>query len=231
MTTMNRRARVQKALVAPDSYGLVLALIVVTYAVAVSQGESSVLGSLVVLVQVATVWFVLQTARARRAVRAAAFVVLVAAAALVVAGGVLGGQSSELLILLASTGLYFVAPIVVVQHLVTRSIIDRETVLGVIAAYLLIGMFFAFLYRVMGVVQPDPFFGAGGAATPSQTLFFSFTTLSTTGYGNLVPEASTGQTVAVAEMIIGQLFLITAVGKVISVWAPIGRTPGEPESS
>ena len=42
-----------------------------------------------------------------------------------------------------------------------------------------------------------------------QILFFSFSTLTTTGYGNLVPDANPGQTFAVAEMLIGQLFLIT----------------------
>ena len=120
--------------------------------------------------------------------------------------------------------LYLIAPIVVVRHLIGRSVVDRETFLGVIAAYLLIGMFFAFVYRVVGVVEPDPFFGAGGEANPAQALFFSFTTYSTTGYGNLVPAGSPGQTLAVAEMIVGQLFLITALGKVVSVWSPIGKT-------
>jgi hypothetical protein len=134
-------------------------------------------------------------------------------------------------ILLASTVLYLIAPVVVVRHLIGRSVVDRETVLGVIAAYLLIGMFFAFVYRLIGVVDPDPFFGAGGEATPSQALFFSFTTYSTTGYGNLVPAKSLGQTMAVAEMIIGQLFLITAVGKVISVWSPIGQSRDEAPAS
>ena len=135
----------------------------------------------------------------------------------------LGGTGSQLAILIASSVLYLIAPVVVVRHLIGRSVVDRETFLGVIAAYLLIGMFFAFVYRVVGVVEPDPFFGSGGEANPSQALFFSFTTYSTTGYGNLVPAGSLGQTLAVSEMIIGQLFLITALGKVVSVWSPIGK--------
>ena len=44
-----------------------------------------------------------------------------------------------------------------------------------------------------------------------------FTTI---GYGNLVPAANPGQTLAVMEMLIGQLFLVTAVAKIISVWRP-----------
>jgi len=46
-------------------------------------------------------------------------------------------------------------------------------------------------------------------------LFFSFTTLTTTGFGNIVPVSPGVQSVAVAEAIIGQFFLITAVARII----------------
>ena len=68
-----------------------------------------------------------------------------------------------------------------------------------------------------------------GEGTFSQDLFFSFTTLTTTGYGNLVPAANPGLT-CVLEMLIGQLFLVTAVAKVVSTWRPSpgrGRPPTE----
>jgi hypothetical protein len=72
------------------------------------------------------------------------------------------------------------------------------------------------------------FFGDQGDGTIAQTLFFSFTTLTTTGYGNLVPANEPGQSLAVTEMILGQLFLITAVGKVVSAWRPrLGRANGD----
>jgi voltage-gated potassium channel Kch len=61
-----------------------------------------------------------------------------------------------------------------------------------------------------------PFFGSAGPGTLSQDLFFSFVTLTTVGYGNLVPAANPGQTFAVLEAVAGQLFLVVAVGKIIS---------------
>ena len=82
-------------------------------------------------------------------------------------------------------------------------------------------MFFAFLYRAIGIVQAHPpFFGAQGPGTFSQDLFFSFTTLTTTGYGDLTPAGNPGQSFAVLEMLVGQLFLIAAVGKVVASWRP-----------
>jgi hypothetical protein len=108
-----------------------------------------------------------------------------------------------------------------VRNLLRWRTIDAETVMGAIAAYLMTGMFFAFLYRAVGIVQTHPpFFGPQGPGTFSQDLFFSFTTLTTTGYGDLTPAGNPGQSFAVLEMLIGQLFLITAVGKVVSSWRP-----------
>ena len=46
--------------------------------------------------------------------------------------------------------LYLIAPFSIVRHLILRSQIDIETLLGAIAAYLLIGMFFAFAYKAAG---------------------------------------------------------------------------------
>jgi hypothetical protein len=213
------RRRLVEAFVSPDSYGLVLLLIVLTYALSISQDRSPLAASAVLLVQIVTVWFALRTSEARRGLRLAATVVLIAAGFIAVAGGVTG-DSSLWAVLLASSILYLLAPIVIVRHLVARPAVDRETVLGAIAAYLLIGMLFAFVYRFLGVLDPQPFFGAGGQAGPAQALFFSFTTLTTTGYGNLVPAGNAGQTLAVVEMVIGQLFLITALGKVVTAWSP-----------
>jgi hypothetical protein len=84
----------------------------------------------------------------------------------------------------------------------------------------MIGMFFAFSYRAIGLLQSGSFFGPGGEGTTAQDLFFSFTTLTTTGYGNLVPAANPGQSFAVLEMLIGQLFLVTALAKIVSAWRP-----------
>ena len=97
----------------------------------------------------------------------------------------------------------------------------------------MVGMSFAFVYQALGALQAGPFFGSQGEGTFSQDLFFSFTTLTTTGYGNLVPDANPGQTFAVLEMLIGQLFLVTAVAKVVSAWQPGQglRPPTETDSS
>ncbi|HEY5882608.1 MAG TPA: potassium channel family protein [Nakamurella sp.] len=91
-------------------------------------------------------------------------------------------------------------------------------------------MFFAFAYRGIGILQPAPFFGAAGDGDTAQVLFFSFVTLTTTGYGDLVPAGNPGQTLAVVGAVLGQLFLVTAVAKIITVWKPRGwRASDDPD--
>lgn len=213
---------------AADSYTLVLLLIVISYALAVSiEGRRS--AAIVLFAQIVSVWFALRTAHAHRRVLAVAGAILIAAAVIGLVELFVGEQSGMLTaVFFVSCLLYTIAPIVIVRHIAFRDEVDRETVIGAICAYLFIGMAFAFVYRALGELQRAPaFFGANGEGTVSQHLFFSFTTLSTTGYGNLVPAGQPGQSLAVSEMILGQLFLVTAVGKVISVWRPRGRRKPE----
>ncbi len=205
----------------PESYGLVLLLIVVTYALSATL-TASWATSLVVGVQIATVWVTLRASRARRSVRTVANVALVVAALAAVASLFVHAQlDHSRIVSWVSCVLYLIAPISIVRHLALRRIVDTQTVLGAVAAYLIVGMFFAFLYAALGFSQRQPpFFGLQGHGTFSQDLFFSFTTLTTTGYGNLVPAGNPGQTFAVLEMLTGQLFLVTAVAKVVSAWRP-----------
>ncbi len=72
--------RLGRSFVTADSYGLVLLLVMVTYIVSVSVTQAWA-GSIVLTVQVATVWFTLRTSHARPAVRRVADVVLCLAAA------------------------------------------------------------------------------------------------------------------------------------------------------
>ncbi len=212
--------RLARAMVSPDSYGSVLLLILFTYGFSVGV-TASWAASLVITVQIATVWAVLHVSRARRPVRriAGALLLISAIAALVnlFVGREAAGAGA---VAFMSAVLYLIAPFSITRSLIFRREVDLQTVLGAIDIYLLVGMLFAFVYRFLGVVQSSAFFGAAGDGKFPQDLFFSFTTLTTTGYGNLIPAGNPGQTFAVAEMLIGQLFLVIAVAKVISAFTP-----------
>jgi hypothetical protein len=209
------------AFASPDSYGLVLLLILVTYGLSAGLSTSWA-ASLVIVVQIVTVWVALRASRARRSARVLASCALAVSALAAVANLFFHGQiDGGTVAAWVSSLLYLIAPLSIVWHLILRRVVDSVTLVGAIDAYLMAGMFFAFLYHSVGLTQQmPPFFGSQGHGTFPQDLFFSFTTLTTTGYGNLVPAANPGQTFAVLEMVLGQLFLVTAVGKVVSTWRP-----------
>ena len=212
--------RLARSFVSTDSYGLVLLLVMVTYVVSVSADEARA-ASIVLVVQVATVWLALRTSRARPVVRRTADVVLCLAAVVAIGSFFVHQHGTELGgIFAVSCLLYLIAPFSIVRNLILRRGIDVESLLGAVSAYLLIGMFFAFAYQAAGQLGSVPFFGSAGPGSLSQDLFFSFVTMTTVGYGNLVPAANPGQTMAVVEAVVGQLFLVVAVGKVISGFQP-----------
>jgi Ion channel len=218
--------RLARSFVSTDSYGLVLLLVVVTYVVSVSFTEAQA-ASIVLVVQLATVWLTLRTSRARPVVRRVADIVLCLGAVVAVGSFFVHQRGAELGgIFAVCCLLYLVAPFSILRHLIIRREIDIESLLGAVAAYLLVGMFFAFAYQAAGELGSVPFFGAAGHGSLSEDLFFSFVTLTTVGYGNLVPAANPGQTFAVMEAVLGQLFLVVAVGKVISGFQP--RRNGRP---
>jgi hypothetical protein len=203
-----------------DSYGLVLLMIVTTYVLAATLSQPWAATALLT-VQIATVWLALRTSQARRGVRLAADGLFILAAVAAVGNLRLrSGLPLEPSVFVASGVLYLVAPFSIVRHIATRRAVDQETMLGALATYLLFGMAFAFVYRFLGVVQASTFFGDRGDGTLSQDLFFSFVTLTTTGYGDFVPAGNPGQSLAVLEALLGQLFLVTAVGKLVSAWRP-----------
>lgn len=212
-----------------DSYGLVLVMIILTYVLAVSL-PTSWGATILLLVQIATVRLALHTSDARRPLRLGANVLFVVAAVSAVANlFALDDDNLMAFIFLAGSTLYVVAPFSIIRRVAFRREVDRETILGALSTYLLFGMAFAFAYRFLGEVQGGPFFGAQGEGDVAQDLFFSFVTLTTTGYGNLVPADNPGQSMAVLEALLGQLFLVTAVAKIVNAWKPRAWTdPGPP---
>ena len=205
-------------LLSTRSFGIVLLLLVISYAGSVSLNLQKA-ASIVIALQLITVWFALHVAGARKTVRYTAFVLMAYAAVAGVWGAFIDAEGPWW-VYLASGLLYLIAPFAIIKNVAERPRVDREGIVGAISAYIFIGMAFAFLFRTVALAQAGPFFGTNGDGTMAETLFFSFTTLTTVGYGNLVPAINPGQSVAVVEMVLGPLFLIMALGKIVAAWQP-----------
>jgi hypothetical protein len=165
-----------------------------------------------------------------RVVRVAAALALVVLALSVVRatiGGVGAGAAMLMNIALVALGPPAVA-LGIVRDLRATGTVRLDAVLGVLCLYLLLGMFFAFVYAAIDELGGDPFFAGGQVATTSTCLYFSFTTLTTVGYGDFAARSDLGHTLAVVEALIGQIYLVTVVSLIVS---NLGRRAGAARSS
>ena len=216
-----RETRLELAERIGDAYGLVLILILITFVVMMTlppEGWGGRVAAIAVAGLTAIIAFTSSDVRPAR-VRLA---IVVAAA--VVAAGIAESASSQQLLGTAFGAvsiLLAIAAVAILRRVIIGvSKVDVRTILGAISVFTLLGLIFAFLYFGFSRWSHSDFFTGVDQARSSDYLFFSYTTLTTTGYGNLVPAGTLGQSFAVFEMLIGQIFLVTLVAGLVSLWRP-----------
>ncbi len=110
-----------------------------------------------------------------------------------------------------------VAPFVVVRRLLQHQTVSVQTLYGALAAYLLLGITFGFAFQTVDALQTTPFFGTAEPTT--SYLYYSFVTITTTGYGNLTAATELGQLLSVVEAVVGQVYLVTVVAMIVGLLA------------
>ena len=134
----------------------------------------------------------------------------------------------EALVLLTWSAMMLLVPVAILRKIgkeFSEEGVDLEVVLGALCAYLYIGAYFSFLYDVMARISKSPFFAQPGADSKLNYLYFSFITLTTTGYGDISPAFGPGRMIAVTEAVIGQLYLVSVVAIVVSAFGKRKKSP------
>jgi Ion channel len=157
--------------------------------------------------------------RVRLAVVAALVALLAAVLAKVVFSNALLGVAFVIDSLLLAA-----AAVTILRRVLPSAQVDFRTILGAISVFTLLGLLYGFLFLSLGRLETGQVFTGVAHASARDYLFFSYTTLTTTGYGNLVPGGNIGQILAVFEMLTGQIFLVTLVAGLVSLWRPGART-------
>jgi Ion channel len=110
-------------------------------------------------------------------------------------------------------------------RLVRRSGVNMQVVSGALAIYLLVGVLFAFAISFVAHVSDVPYFSQGGDGSVSERVYYSFTVLTTTGFGDFSPGHPFGRALSVVEMLTGQLYLVTVIGVLVGDFAARRRGP------
>jgi hypothetical protein len=215
-----RERWVQRAGKVRDAFGLVFLLVLATYVLTSLLSNHGWSAVILTIATSATSVIALTSSHARPGLVRSAILL----SGLTIALAAVAAASDERTWLnfasVIQIGLLAIAMGAVLHRVVTTAEVGSRTILGAISVYTALGILFTFLYGTIERIQRGPFFEGVPHPAGTDFLFFSYTTLTTTGYGNLVPGAQPGRMLAGLEMMLGQVFLVTLVAGLVSLWRP-----------
>jgi hypothetical protein len=198
-------------------YGVVLLLtfLGLVFVIVAPSGAWSRAGALVI--QSAALLVAVGTARAPLAVRRRRTVVGGLLATVAVFGVAVSVVPRELDFVLSGlvAGLIPVAIVGGLLRLVRERGVTLQAVAGALAIYLAIGLMFAWMIGFVARLGGTPFFAQGTEGTESDHVYYSFTVLTTTGFGDFTAATHLGRALAVIEMLLGQIYLVTVIGVLV----------------
>jgi hypothetical protein len=203
-----------------DAFGLVLGLVIVTF-VLTSLIDNTGWGSVLIMAATGATSIVALTS-SHSAPHYVHITIYLTGLSLLLA--IVGAATDAYLWLnlgaVIQVSLLAIAMVAVLIRVVTAVEVNARVILGAISVYTVLGLLFGFAYEAVSRVQDTPFFEGVPHPHHGDFLFYSYTTLTTTGYGNLVPAGQPGEMIATFEMLLGQIFLVTLIAGLVSLWRP-----------
>jgi hypothetical protein len=211
-----------------DSYVLLLLLLLTEYfaLMLIPQDRWSRLASTPLVA--ASMLFGLYTSGVRRRILRLAVVAIVVGAVLVVTQSLAGYQPLIGTSYLVLAALLLATPPVVLRRVLSHRQVTIQTIAGAVCFYVMLGLVFAFVYLAIDALSAQAFAGQMSLSGPSGSadfLYFSFISLTTVGFGDIVPVAKLARALVALEALLGQIFLVTAVARLVALFSAQGPQP------
>lgn len=208
-----------------DTHGTLLALILLTIIGMLTFAGRPEGLVFVVIVQATTVSVALRLTALHRAARLGLILVagLLAATNAVVTSPLTGVDEAASLALSRVLGLVLAlaVPVVLLADALRRGRITVQSVLAGLSTYLLLGLAFAYAAMLIDTISPGSY---SAPLEDADALYLSFVTLTTVGFGDLVPVGGAARALAVLEGMLGQLYLVSVVAFLVgNVGEPLVR--------
>jgi Ion channel len=128
------------------------------------------------------------------------------------------------------TGVLLLATVaLIVRRILSFGTVTGQSILGAVSAYMIVGLMFAAFYSAIAKLDGGHFFADGRTGNTETFQYFSFTTLTTLGYGDFTAAGNDGRALAVIEALTGQVFLATLVARLVAAFRGPRAPAGEPE--
>jgi hypothetical protein len=118
---------------------------------------------------------------------------------------------------------YLYTTLVILTHVLCAKKVTSETLYGAVCVYLMFGMTWMLGYRLIDEFYPGSFYlgaerSAGGIFEVADLLYYSFVTLTTLGYGDILPLSSQARSLAMLEATCGALYLAILIARLVSLY-------------
>ena len=203
-------------------YGLLLLLLIASYLLSAFD-TGKVATDFQVVLFLAVLMLGLRSARVSRPIARLAGVVALAGSAAAIAADLTGTQAGYGAAALWKGLMLLLTAVLIVRRVLARPTVTMQSIYGALSAYILLGLMFAAFYAAMQHLGEGTFFANGEHANTQTFQYFSFTTLTTLGYGDFTAFENGGRAIAVMEALTGQVFLATLVARLVSAY----RAPAE----
>ncbi len=214
-----KRGVLRAVIEAPDSYGLLFALLIVDYVLLTIDwsGSWSLIVRTGVFCLTALLGFWTSRVPPRIMLGVAVASGLTFAAAVVVA--LQGKTVADGAVVLLSSALVLTTPVAIGWRTFQHQKVTGETIMGALCIYVLIGMIFATLDYGIDLTS-GTYFAQPGPHGPPDFVYFSYITMATVGYGDLTPAPGLPRTTSALEALVGQIFLVVLVARLVAMYTP-----------
>jgi len=119
--------------------------------------------------------------------------------------------------------LYSISIVYLLRYVFQPRVMTQDKLFGAAAAYLLIGVFWAYLYAIVGYLYPHSYLivGQPGKLVYADALYLSITVLTSTGFGDVVPLTRQARGVCMIEQISGALFVAILIARLAGVYPSV----------
>lgn len=113
--------------------------------------------------------------------------------------------------------------VTILSYVLGSGRVTSDKIFAAICVYMLLGYCWSFAYSILLELQPGSFVSNSELVRNDylgrmmQLRYFSYTTLTTVGYGDIVPHSPAARTMVILEAVMGQFYLVALVGRLVGL--------------